>query len=236
MADNAGRACCRGELIVAIVALVVSIGALAASIVVGNGTNSIAREALATARAANMIALGETESHPVVSVGSLGGQVEILELEAIPSRSDFRDHFISIRNRGSVTIAGARIEMYAMSGLVYSRQLPWEEYHKVFPSEYLDLNLEEILQPDDSVLVDVLPWLVTYMRNLDVDYATPDGEYTAVVCFSILPRRDTDDLVVKDPSSETIVLVTVHYAPAILDSADLSELPDPLEPEVRFVY
>ena len=236
MADQTAKNCCRGELVIAIIGLIFSIAALATSVAIGNSSNSIAGEALATARESNKIALGEMEIHPVVSVASLGDEVEILEVLSIPSGSDSRNHFISVRNRGTVTIAGVRIEMHAMSGLVYSRQLPWVEYHQVFPSEYLDLAFDEFLQPGDSALIDVLPWLLTYLRDLDIDYATPDGEYTAVIYFEVLPRRDTDGLVVKDPASDTWILVTVHYAPTIVDQADQSQFPNPLQPEVRLVY
>jgi hypothetical protein len=221
MSDNGHSRGKHGQFIVAIVALVVS----GFSAYLSYRSDETAKEALQTARAANLIALGIKREYPVIDIENI--EKDALQLRTIDDVRGRKSEII-VRNEGPLPVVGLQLDLNGLSGLVYSLQDPEEAFKEDFAAKRTSTNLEEQLLPHGFAYIEMRIPILKYLKDLKLHYKDPNNLYRAAISVIVLPKAVGQEAPLQtamlNPTIHDRTILEVEYVPSVIASPQTDDV------------
>jgi hypothetical protein len=180
-------------------------------------SSAIAIEALAEAKRANDISLGN--ANPQVCI-------YLREAKAVLDPSSKKPILLSATNCGTVQIIGVSIKIIPMTGLVYKMDAPLDSPYPLDHYFSYRLDFPEALSKTGAAVIDISPLLsAAILQNLN-DFKHQTARYRGVFNIVLSPVGLRDTLPVSGGGGEyhDRDLVTVDFVPAQFQGLSIEEL------------
>lgn len=208
------------EKIAAISALLSVLISVVALLVARSGSDrslEIAKEALASARSANEIALGKIRALPIVEIYNYDEFYDLTVADVLYEPLKIK---MSIRNSGEIPIDAISMELIGIEPLTFQDN-DQDRPIRSLPSIHFDGKIKTMILPDGLAHVDIRIALLKYLVELEKILPDKDASYRTTMNLVLIPKAVGEELpsgVRSEDSREDRKLVTVHFTPSVLSS------------------
>jgi hypothetical protein len=220
------------EVGLAVIALVVSIVALIATVLLSRQNNNtageslaVARQSLETANTANKIARGL--EYPQIMIIPDDSTHRVLTLKDVESRRIVW----KVWNTGPIDVYGIEVRVIPLGGLTYAvngRDEKFPPLARPFTHVTAMLDFDRILPPDAYVWLDITGPVWEAVRRLKLPYEDPKRVYRSVFHVILSPRKGKDEPPIQARTTRGEMpdrgLLTVECIPEIIESEDVANL------------
>lgn len=226
--SRTGRRLKFAEILIAGVALVISVVALMYTHRQTRASAATTEEALRLAKEANDIALGRAVEYPELRASGPSA----LMLQQIDSIRN-SEYSVEIENRGAIPVGAVQVAIRGISGLTYSAG----DFRSAYRGEFSELRetilFDEQLAPGDRVNIKILTLLLRYLRSLDLRL-TDGVQYTSVVEIRFLARKGANDLPIRSLTRENEMRVSISFLPETLRTKEVAAIVQTRKPSHHF--
>ncbi|RQS26605.1 hypothetical protein DIE03_22460 [Burkholderia sp. Bp8992] len=187
-----------------------------------NTTNSIATEALKTARQANDISLGVAREPAIVEFAETDGSATFKFdfTDAKGLKEDLKT-IVTVENAGKKPVDALEIEVIGIGGLTYSLSDPASRIDSL-PYYATRLDLTNALPPGGLAHIDVRNFILNYLTKLTPLLPSNEGTYSTAINMVLAPKG------VNDPTPSQAGGLTkndrrimiIEFSPSIIQSPE----------------
>lgn len=188
-----------------------------------NSNNSIATEALKTARQANDISLGIARVPAVVEFADSNSDFDLTDEKGLAGDLKMT---VTVENTGKKPVDALGVEIIGVEGLTYSPSNSGTEIHGL-PSYSTRIDLTNTLQSGSLAIIDMRGLVLNYLAKLVPLLPAGTGTYTTVVNMVLEPKavnEATPSQAGRGATTNDRRLLTIKFSPSVIQSQEAKSI------------